>query len=327
MQDYSLFHTDDTVSTLKRLRYGDQVVDTSTFFVPVEDHRTLPATNDQDDEKKVFSTRILSHIAPVRAQMLGGSKWFKREAKLLAEYAAMEDAAAKKLKQIVEHQKSKLIQEKGKMFKDKMPRNWNATMALIQFMEEVSHLKIKFAECFTAEVVRNLEEGVKENQNKVKSVDKEIQLGVEQLTNAVDKMNSMKIKTLAAIQECEPEKTKYETKTGKIPVIKKGNSFLSVFSAGSSVEKVNSFKKQYEASIENTNILKIKWQNEILPSLQDQVEALERHRLKLTQTLGIKAATLIAKMHKEVMLMSDFFLDHCSKLNTTNDINSFADSV
>jgi hypothetical protein len=59
----------------------------------------------------------------------------------------------------------------------------------------------------------------------------------------------------------------------------------------------------------------------------NQFEIIERTRLVKMQEVGIKAASKIAKMHREIMMLSDNYIVHCIRQNPSKDIQDFASTM
>eukprot|EP00475_Leptophrys_vorax_P005430 TRINITY_DN13283_c0_g2_i1.p1 TRINITY_DN13283_c0_g2~~TRINITY_DN13283_c0_g2_i1.p1 ORF type:complete len:740 (-),score=214.21 TRINITY_DN13283_c0_g2_i1:1132-3267(-) len=278
-----------------------------------------------------FPTVILSHLGPVRSQVDSGSKWLKRQQRILEEVAKAQQNYSKTLQKIVDHEKAKVKSEevdetKEKVKRDKMKRMWNAQLALYGSLEKSSFSQSEQSKILNIELVQPLLEAWKDNQRRVKEIYKEAETILKALNIALQKVKKAKEKAeqTIATRDAAIVRERKEQESGKA----KRSLFSRIsdnFSGNvpQNETKVKAARQAYEEAIQTYNEAKLKWETEQLVEIQRQLELLERDRISIQKTMCLKLVELYNKQAQRMKAIADDFQGVVNQMDTELDIRTF----
>jgi hypothetical protein len=281
---------------------------------------------------RIFPTVILSHLGPVRSQVDSGSKWLKRQQRIIEEVAKAQQTYCKALHKVVEHEKAKVKAEtdeaKEKVKRDKMKRMWNAQMGLYGSLEKSASVTGEQAKILNVEVVQPLLDAWKDNQKRVKEIYKEAETILKNLNIALQKVKRMKEKAEQAISTRDAaivrEKKEQEaSKGGKRSLFSRLSDNISG-NVPQNEAKVKAAKQAYEESIVAYNEAKAKWESEQLVNIQGQLELLERDRIQIQKKMCEKLVEVYNKQAMRMKTIADEFETVVQQMDTELDVRTFA---
>jgi hypothetical protein len=209
--------------------------------------RDEESDEDEADDGPLFSTRIVSHLGPVRDQVDSGLYWTRRLVRMASQLEALEKEYSKKLAKVLEHEKAKQNETKN----EKMPRAWHALIAFQSALARIAQVHAEAGAAIKRDFVKPLDDAHKEMTMQSKAVFAEAEATNKQLSAAVEKVKKTKAKTEAVIKVREQAKEKDAQQDKGARWSRLSTLFLTTSADASA--KVVAAATQYDESIEAAN--------------------------------------------------------------------------
>lgn len=274
----------------------------------------------------VFPAIILSHLGPVRSQVDCGTKWMKRQLKLVEEFERAQVHFSKAVLKAVEHERAELKSGGA----DKMQNLWNAQMAMYATLNSIGEVSNEYGRFVSHEVVNLINEALKDNQIRIKNVSKEAEASLKVLNEAEKKLRRAKERAMGAIRtrDAAIERDKREAESGKNrkSIWKKLSENFGGTVANLDA-KVKIAKQGYEEAIEAYNEVKKKWEEEKLVKIQKDLEILERDRVEIIKKMHGKLINGLDEQIQRLQSIKTDMANAIEKVDVEVDIRIFAYSM
>lgn len=262
-----------------------------------------PSDNDSEFQE------ILGHFEPVFSQVTSGSKWLKRLTGLLSGVDKLGYSYHKSLTKIVELERLKVRNlnkdDQQKVKKDKMGGNWKAQLKLYDILDRIAFANLDFSSSVKVDIVGELEEAIKDNQMRIKTVYKDVETFLKILNASFLKTKKLKHKCSAAIktrnQILQRDDTLKEDRKNKMSIFSK-ISVVVHNSPTSAESKVKSLKLQYEEAIQHANALKETWETKKLPEILMMLEKIEKDRVQKMKENGLRVVNALKSLASSIQV-------------------------